>query len=140
MSRLYTQLHHPDLTGSVESCSSLSICSLRLPQQPAAPPWCISLCVSVLLCREDRYISACVCPACTTLCLCVCYYLIKACTEASSQIHTACAGFSTVRWFHCTLPSWNCCHAKCSHLVVKHSCGFPLPSGLSTEEPLWCFG
>lgn len=42
------------------------------------------------------------------------------------------------------LPSRNCCYAKCSHLVVKHSCGFP-PS-LSVSPPLhrgsslglWC--
>lgn len=36
--------------------------------------------------------------------------------------------------FHCVLPSRNCCYVKCSHLVVKHSCGFfPLPLCLSTS-------
>ncbi len=82
---------------------------------------------------------------CAPVCLCLhFYYLIYVCTLAYSCIHTLCAPVTTVCLFHCVLPSRNCCYAKCSHLVVKHSCGFspslsvspPLHRG--TSLGLWC--
>ncbi len=36
-------------TGSQEFCSGFSICSLSLPQQPAAPPVFVFVCTSVCL-------------------------------------------------------------------------------------------
>lgn len=94
-----------DHVGSLEICSGFSICSLCLPQQPAAPHVCVHACKRD---SKDRYIRV--------LLFDLFVYIV------CSHLHAPCALLTTV------LPSRNCCYANCSQFVVKHSRGFAPPS------------
>lgn len=108
-----------DHVGSLEICSGFSICSLCLPQQPAAPRACVRACKRD---SKDRYIRV--------LLFDLFVYIV------CSHLHAPCALLTTV------LPSRNCCYANCSQFVVKHSRGFAPPPFLHLHRGsslgLWC--